>query len=84
MFHKKYAPGDTVTVDELQVGDTIYARTNRTTNQHMNPVVIRRIDPSPISDRRLVVVQSVYGRQAPWLMGWLNPSRAIVHAVEVM
>lgn len=84
MPHQKYTPGNTVTVGDLQVGDTIYARTNRKTKQPISPVVIRRIDPSPISDCRLMVVQSLYGRQAPWLMGWLNPTRPIVRAEEVM
>ena len=81
MPKKEYTPGSPVAVIDLEVGDTIFARHDRETKIPTAPVEVRRLEPS-VRDTGLiqVVVQSVYGPQSPWIMGWLGANREFPRA----
>lgn len=82
MSKQQYTPGDPVAVIDLEVGDTIFARHDRETKAPTAPVEVVRLEPS-VRDTGLiqVVVQSVYSRQSPWIVGWLGANREFPRAV---
>lgn len=84
MSKQQYEPGETVTVGALEVGDVIFARRNRLTKTPSAPVQVTGLTPS-VRDTGLiqVVVQSVYGPEGRWVVGWLNPDKAYPRAVPV-
>lgn len=81
---QQYTPGEVVTVGGMEVGDVIFARRNRLTKAPTAPVQITGLTPS-VRDTGLVqvVVQSVYGPQGRWVMGWLAVDKAYPRAVPV-
>ena len=79
-----FAPGATVTVADLKVGDTIYARHDRTNNEPIAPVEVKYLTPSTRgTGLTLVTVQSPYQQQGPWPLGWLAAGAPIIRAVRV-
>lgn len=76
-----YVAGDPVTIADLRVGDSVFARRDRETKAPKQPVRISHLHASPISSRRLVVVVNLHGGGTPWLLGWLEPGRVLTRAV---
>lgn len=81
MSKKQYTAGENVTVGDLEVGDTIFARHDRRTKAPSAPVEVTGLTPS-VRDTGLVevVVQSVYGPQGRWVVGWLATGKTFPRA----
>lgn len=86
----KYTPGATVTVGDLEVGDTIYLRERRSSNRiglpvPVQPVVVTEVVPV-VNGQVSVYVRNVgsdEGVVEPRLLGHLPVSREFRAAVAV-
>ncbi len=76
-----YSVGEPVTVANVQIGDLVFARSDRITNAPKQPVCVTHLRPSSTFPRRVVVVVNLYGRDTPWLMGELEPGHELTRAV---
>ena len=80
----QFTIGDPVAVSALEVGDTVYAKHDHTTQEPTTPVIVTALRPSRKTEGLMrITVQSPYQRVSPFTLGWLRLDKTLPRAVPV-